>query len=74
MINIQHLSLPEMFIEPSSINNSVIVYPRKDGWLLRGKVIRCSQSVFDVIRILNKSPVHNEWDVEFVQSYMKRFL
>lgn len=74
MTNIQHLSLPQMFIEPSEYEDAVIVYPRKGERLLQGVVIFCSQSVLNVIRILNESPIRNEWDVEFVESYMKRFL
>lgn len=74
MTNIQHLSLPQMFIEPSEYKDSVIVYPRKGERLLQGVVIFCSQSVLNVIRILNQSSIQNEWDVEFVESYMKRFL
>ena len=74
MTNIQHLSLPQMFIEPSEYKDAVIVYPRKGERLLQGVVIFCSQSVLNVIRILNQSPIQNEWDVEFVESYMKRFL
>lgn len=74
MVDIQHLSLPHMFIEPSEYKDSVIVYPRKGERLLQGVVIFCSQSVLNVIRILNESPVKHEWDVEFVESYMRRFL
>nr|DAO81142.1 MAG TPA: hypothetical protein [Caudoviricetes sp.] len=74
MTDIQHLSLPQMFIEPSAYPHSVIVYPRKGERLLQGVVIFCSQSVLNVIRILNQSSTQNEWDVEFVESYMKRFL
>lgn len=75
MTNIEHLSLPSVFIEPSKYDDKVIVY-KKDSNGTKGTahLVYCSESILSAIRILNKSEKKNKTDIELVEWYMNRFL
>ena len=70
-----HLSLPEMLIEPSNKKDFVIVYERVDGWL-NGvpTLVFCPPNIIKVMTEMSKATEHDEWDVAYIQSYMKRHM
>lgn len=70
-----HLSLPQMFIEPSSKKDTVLVYERKEG-KLNGipSLIFCPPNIMKVMNEMSKSDKHAEWDVDYIQSYMKHHM
>lgn len=76
MINFNHVSLPSMLIEPSSISDTVIVYLRRFGNLEKGITVFCPFSVLSVLSILSKEDKKNwnDWDVAYVESYFNQHL
>lgn len=68
-----YLSLPEMFIEPSSEKDHVLVYRRRNGKLDGIPVlVFCPPNILKVMKEMAKSNTHNEWDLVYVQTYLKR--
>lgn len=75
MTNIEHLSLPSVFIEPSKYKDQVLVYKKSsNGSNGTPVLVYCSESILSAIRILNKSNPQNKADIELVEWYMNRFL
>ena len=70
-----HLSLPEMFIEPSSKKDNVLVYNRRDG-KLDGipTLVFCPPNIMKVMTEMSKVEKHTEWDVAYIQSYLKHHM
>lgn len=70
-----HLSLPEMFVEPSSKKDSVLVYKR-DGDKLNGipTLVFCPPNIMKVMTEMSKAEKHNEWDILYIQSYLKHHM